>query len=160
MEFRTQLSQKDYVAASLVILYRRPFVFIVTFLLLITLGVNTSLLLMGYRMTPDTVALPVVFLFVMPFSTYLTARRNFRTNKAAGDPLVYTFEGSKMKVVGTGVQSEKNVSELRKVFKTGKWLFIMHSSKAVNPVLLEQISEDQLPELKQILDANNVRNNL
>jgi hypothetical protein len=156
----TQLSQKDYIQASLIILYRKPLVFIVSFLLLILLGVNMTMMMLGYRITADAIALPIVLLFVTPFSTFISSRRSYKANKTAGERLNYEFKGNTLTVSANGASSQAKISDFQKAFKSSKWIFLVNSAKNVNPIPRRDITEQQLAEIKSILTKNGVRSNL
>lgn len=160
IRFSSQLSQNDYVRASLIVLYRKPLVSIVSFLLGVLLIVNVGLLVAGYKITPDLIALPVVLLFITPFSTYLTARRTFRANITAGAQLEYTFDDKQLTVSAGNSYNRAEISGLKKVFKTSGWLFLVNASGNVSPIPARDVTDEQLAELKAILNANGVRNNL
>lgn len=61
---------------------------------------------------------------------------------------------------GESFNSQLSWDKIYKVTKTKNWLLIWQNRQIANPIPIEDIGEEQISDLKKILDRHNVKNNM
>ena len=160
MLLKSRLTEQEYINASFVLLYSKPFIKIVTgmiFLLLVVIIV-TAVALPEASFSQGI--FPVVMLIVIPLMTYLTAKRSYASNKIISESVEYNFENDFLSIKGESFNAQLSWEKMFKITKTKNWVFIWQNKQVANPISRRLISDAEISFLKEILDRHKVKNDL
>jgi hypothetical protein len=105
-----------------------------------------------------------VILFTMliyvPLVTYVSAVRNFTANSRVSETIEYHFDNEYLSIKGESFNSQLSWDKTYKVTQTKNWILIWQNKQVGNLIPKGDITEEQIGELKEILDNHKVKNNL
>ena len=152
--------RQEFINASLVQLYSKTSTKVIT-------GLFALFLLFATVAIPATrsnfffmVVYPILILALNPLGVYMTAKRSFNNIKTNGETIEYHFEDNGLLTKGETFSMESTWDTIYKITQTKNWIFIWRNRQVANPIPKTAVSEDELKELKIILDRNHVSNNL
>jgi hypothetical protein len=158
---KTRLSEKDFINANMVLLYKKPMVRIFTAIAIIFLLFALFTLITNPQYASISVLLaPVIIGGITPLMTFINAKRMYRVNTRTREQIDYEFQNDLFVIRGESFNAQLTWNKIYKVTATKKWLFIWQNSQAANPILKKDIWEGEIMKLKEILAANGVKNNL
>ncbi|MGN6604848.1 MAG: YcxB family protein [Ginsengibacter sp.] len=105
-------------------------------------------------------AFPSFFVVILPVLLFFTAKKNYASNKRIHEEMEYNFENNFLAIKGESFNSQISWDKIYKVSKTKRWLFIWQTGYVANAIPKSDLSKAALVELKQILTAQVVKNNL
>jgi len=157
----TKLSEKEFINANMVLLYKKRGAWIN-----IVIG---GLLLIYFLFTwfesertyfdPTLIIAPVILIGLLPLLTYFRAKKLFG-NSRAGEKIIYEFRDNQFVITGESFNSQLSWDKIYKVTGTKNWIFVWHNSQQANPIPKKDIWEGEILKLREILDTNKVKNNL
>ena len=160
---RTKLTEKQFTNASMVVLSKKPVAWLFPIIGFFLIVINMSSPSNAGSLT--TYIVPVAYLIIfggmLPLVTYFKARTMYRAaNSRAKENIEYEFQDTHFIIRGESFNANFSWDKVQKVTETKNWLFIWFNSQAANPIPKEAIWEGELMKLKEILNANKVKNNL
>ena len=160
MIIKTKLTEKEYLNASLLIVWSRMTVkvFSIVFLFIILSNIFSPLF-QGSPLLPVLIP-PIIIFGVIYFLFRFSLKRAYKNNNRVNESIEYDFNELSFKIKGESFTSELSWNKMYKVTKTKKWLLLWHNAQSANAILLNKISTEQLNYLKNILQKQNVKNNL
>lgn len=161
MIIKTQLTEKDFINANFVMLYNKTSTKVIT-------GIGTLFLLLfiifsmydGKHSSISQFLTPAIILLGLPAMTYFAAKKNYATNHRISENIEYIFEEDHLQIKGSSFTTQLTWDKLYKVTETKNWIFIWHTAQTANPIAKKDIWEEQVAELKVLLDIHNVKNKL
>ncbi|MFP5042171.1 hypothetical protein [Parasediminibacterium sp. JCM 36343] len=163
MIIQSKLTEKDYVKAIFALRYSQKTTFIRIGLLIVC-----AMMYLGiYILSPATEPFPwqVLFYFniafvVMLVLPYFLSKKSFRTNKMLGETTKYEFTQDYLIIKGGSFSTQVGWGNILKVKQIKNWVFIWQSIQVFNVISKTDIWEEQISELKAILNKHKVKNNL
>ncbi|HMG83111.1 MAG TPA: YcxB family protein [Ferruginibacter sp.] len=161
MIIESKLSERDFIKATFVLLYSRLFIKITTalFSFFLISGIIAAIFYPTYSTIQELFFL-LLILFVRPVLTYITAKRNYNGSGRSGELIIYTFNADYLSIKGESFNSEFSWDKIYKVSQTKNWVFIWQNKTFANAIPKHDIWEEQIDELKAILETHHVKNNL
>ena len=161
MQIKTTLTQKDYINATMVLLYKKPGTIVITVIGVLFFVLTIVLIVMDSpgSSVKDFIA-PICIMAALPVVSAITARRNYATNPRVGEQVEYVFDQDYLKVNGQSYNSQLSWDKIYKVTQSKNWIFIWHNRQMANPISKRDIWEEQQEELKRLLDLHRVKNKL
>lgn len=161
MIIKTHLSEKDFINANIRLLYNKPGTwFIIAVAIFILLSTLYSLLFEPQYSSPVQIILPFAMLVWLPLITYFSAKKNYSTNKRVNEAIEYQFDNDLLSVKGESFAAQFTWDRLYRVSGTRNWLFIWQTKNSANVIPRACITDEQIVQLKKILTANKVKNNI
>lgn len=127
-------------------------------LMLVTAIVSTFVMPIGGSSAQWIFALAT--LVVLPAITYWSSQKNFVSDKRISEVIIYRFSPGHLEIIGESFQSTSTWDKIHKVTKSWNWILIWQNEQIANAIPRRDITEGDLLELKNILNAYNVNNNL
>ena len=162
MEIKTSLSEKEYISLAFLIAYRRPGTRFITLLGILFFGL--AIYMQVEEGTRDRLnsawITPILAFIILPLTIYLSAKRQFSSNKVVREVTRYRFLPEQLEIEGESFKSSRAWSTIFKVTRTKNWLLIWHNRQMANPIQLSTIWEGDLLGLKEILAKHDIKNNL
>ena len=160
MIIKSKLTEKDFINVNFVLLYSRPIFKIITiiFCVLVLIGIPIVIVLPKTSLTQ--ILFPLIFLSLMPLMTYFTAKRNFKANKRISETIEYQFDKDYLSAKGESFNTQQTWDKIYKVTQTKNWILIWQNNQVANPIHKRDIWDGEINDLKNILQAHNVKNNL
>jgi hypothetical protein len=157
---KTKLSEKDYINASIAILFARSYTrnFLGIACVVILMNIISGIVRSGLVIA--NVLPPIIILGIFPAVFYFSIKRGYRNNKRMNESIEYNFMQNDLVVTGESFKSELSWNKVYKVAKTNKWLLIWQTRQIANAIPINNIAGDDLTKLKNILTDNQVVNNL
>lgn len=162
MIIKTQLTQKDFINGSLVLLYSKWNLKIISIIAGLMFIASLVIFAAGPQYGDPTSSM-LVSLFMalwLPGLTYFSAKKNYNTNSRASEPIEYTFEENAMTITGSSFNATLSWNKFYKVSKTKNWVLIWQTSKSANLIPRRDITDNEIGYLKKIITSNRVKNNL
>jgi YcxB-like protein len=160
MLIKTKLSERDFINASLVLLYTKTSTKVITGIFALFFAIETLTLASRHTNSFFQIIYPLLLLVFPPGTTYFAAKRAFAANKANGEAIEYDFEEAGISTKGETFNGQASWDTIYKVTQTKNWILIWRDRQVANPIPKKDISDEQAVTLKEILDKNNVKNNL
>lgn len=160
MTVNTKLTKKDFINASLTVMFSRPFVrYFLVIIFLIALINTVSGISKGAN--PLSGFLPPLIILVLYSSfVYFSVGKAYSKNIRASENMEYRFDGSNLVIKGESFKSELSWDKIPKVTQTKNWLLIWQGGQIANAIPKRDIPDGLPAELKAILAKNGVKNNL
>ncbi|ASS47426.1 MAG: hypothetical protein A3D31_16425 [Candidatus Fluviicola riflensis] len=160
MIITTQLTQQDYIRISFFLQFRKLTVLFVMLAILVWMVIY---LIMNLQSTDGKLfnLIPIsIGLLVVPMMTYLTAKRNFKAIPRIGETIEYQVKKDGITLQGESFTTDYKWNELYGVSKNKHFVLIWQTPRVANFIPRRAVSDDQLAELKRLLDKNLVGNKL
>jgi uncharacterized membrane protein (DUF485 family) len=156
----TRLTEKEFINASMVLLYKKPIVWLFSFIGIIFL--ISFLLNFVPSKTPPNYVMPVFFGVLIggmfPLTTYFKAKKEYNAhNSRIKEKIEYEFQDNQFIIRGESFNAQLSWDKIHKVTTTKKWLFIWQNSQHANAIPKKDIWKGELLKLREILDANKVK---
>jgi hypothetical protein len=161
MIIESKLSERDLVNASFVLLYSKIYTKITT--AIFSLFLFAAILVAIFRPVYSSfqeLFIPVLLLIIRPATTYYTVRRNFSSNKRSGELIAYHFGEDYLSMKGESFTIELSWDKIYKVTQSKNWVFIWQNERFANVLPKRDIWEEQIDQLKEILQKHLVKNTL
>ncbi len=160
MILTTQLTQQDYIRISFFLQFRKLTVLFVMAAILVWLVVYLVMNLQSsdgklFNLIPISIGL-----LVIPGMTYLTAKRNFKAISRIGETIEYQVKKDGITLQGESFTTDYKWNQLYRVSRNKHFVLIWQTPQVANFIPLRSISDDQLAELKRVLDRNLIANKL
>jgi hypothetical protein len=164
MRIKTRLNESDFVYITFVLLFAKPVMKIVYIIMALAF-----LLAIVSAMIPSTIAgdfsisrlvFPLFVLVFLPASTYFAAKRNYASYKRIDEVIEYDFDKNYLIIKGESFNSQMTWNKIYRVSQTKRWLLIWQSKHMVNAIHKSDLPTGVLTELRQILMAQGVKNNI
>jgi YcxB-like protein len=160
MAVTTKLTVKDYINATLIIMFRRTQVIIFASIIsIISLG-NILLSAFKSQMIITTLLPPVVTIFIFGFVFRYSLSRAYKNNPRIQETIQYTFTEDKLVMKGESFNADLTWHTIPKVTQTKNWVLIWQSKSIANAIPKKDIAAEDIHDLKKILDRQRVSNNL
>ena len=103
---------------------------------------------------------PLIILTVMPLFTYFTAKKNYAANQRISETIEYQFDKDNLLMKGESFNSQLTWDKVYKVTQTKNWILIWQNRQIANPIPKRDVWEEQIENLKKVLQEHKVKNNL
>ena len=156
----TQLTEKEFINANMVLLYqKRTTWFPLIVGILILMYAIFTLIFYPSRVDLITFGIPLIVIGVLPSSAYFRAKKIFHSSRA-NEKILYEFRENQLVITGESFSSQLTWDKIHKVTGTKNWIFVWHNSQLANPIPKKDIWEGEILKLREILDANKIKHNL
>lgn len=161
MNIKTKLTQQDFINGNFVLLYSKTSTKIITGIGIFMLLLSVTLMIL----TPENFSVtqiigPLVVIGALPLFIYLNAKKNYATNQRISESMEYTFDKDFLNIKGESFTTQLTWAKLYKVAQTKNWVFIWHNRQSANCIPKRDIWDEQIEELKVLLDGHKVKNQL
>jgi hypothetical protein len=161
MTINSSLTKAQYISASLVIRYRRITTIIYSLLGIFFAGFAIYSKIEFPEMdTTSEFIIAFIFLILPVITTYFSAVMNFNSNPRLTEPVQYIFSDDNLCIKGESFMTQFTWEKVYKVTQTKNWVFVWQNRLVANPISKQDISPDQILELRAILAMHGVKNNL
>lgn len=160
MNIKTTLTQKDFVNLNFLLLYRKTLVKIATGIFLLFLFISLISAAMGNHVKLTEYTGPILMIVVLPLVTYLSARKNYKSNERIKETITYDFQPEDLVINGESFNSRLSWGKVYKVTQTKNWLLIWQNKQMANGIPRRDVWDGELESLKNILNSHHVKNNL
>lgn len=152
MIIKTKLSFSEYIKLIYLLTYRKWWIALLTIWgVMIFIGSILSYFKIIYI---DTALLDGIFgaliTFGLPLMLYITAKRNFSSNKRIQEEIEYEFTGDRMILKGSNFSSELGLNEAFKIEEIKKWFLIYQSKQTANFIPKANLNQHELYKLREI----------
>lgn len=160
MIIETRLDFKMYLKLMYILTYRKPIMIFLTivgftmlfFSILYLIGFNTL-----YENTPYfQIIFGFVIMMYLPFSIYLSSKRNFSTHKNLQEKIIYDFNDDKIKLIGETFNSEMDWMNVYKIIELKDWFLIYHNRQVANFVPKDSFGSN-LNEFKDLVKRKGLK---
>lgn len=154
-KIETHLSQKDYIKVNFYFTYRKISIKLFTgigaFVLFISI---VNIIIDRYPSFPTgELIFGIVFVFGIPLLTYLSAKRNYKTNARISEKITYSFDPEMIKVNGESFNSEMTWNKMFKVTESKDWMLLWQNRQVANIIPKRDLNIEQLNELRSIISS-------
>ncbi|HTB52414.1 MAG TPA: YcxB family protein [Ferruginibacter sp.] len=161
MVIESKLSERDFINATFVLLYSKRYIKITIAVFVLIFLVNIA----GLIFNPVSSSYWQLFvlvgvLFVRPIIIYINVKRSFASNKRSGELVIYTFGNDYLSIKGESFSTELSWDKIYKVTQSKNWVFIWQNKGFANILSKQDIWEEQIDQLKVILQHHKVKNTL
>ena len=161
MIIESKLDFKKYLKLMYGLTYRKPWTIIISIIGLVML-IGSILYFVGYPIPIDstpivqfTIGLLVIFI---PFSIYLSSRKNFSSAGRLKEKMTYEFTSDKIIITGETFKTEMTWTKLYKIQVLKNWILIYQSKTTANIIHKDSFG-DKLIEFKKLVIENNIKRN-
>ena len=160
MTVNTKLTKKDFINASLTVMFSRPFLrYFLVIIFLIALINTVAGISKGAN--PLSGFLPPLIILVLYSSfVYFSVGKAYLKNIRASENMEYSFDENNLTIKGESFKSELSWDKIPKVTQTKNWLLIWQGGQIANAIPKRDIPDGLPAELKTILAKKGVKNNL
>ena len=158
-----QLSEKQFINASMILLAKKPITWILPlisllFLMLVLPKENQR---SNSSAAPFFVTAAILYSIFLPVFTLYRAKKlyNQRSSRTR-EKVSYEIQDNLISIRGETFLYESNWINIYKVTATKNWIFIWTNSLSPSPVPKSAIWEGELMRLREILDANKIPHNI
>lgn len=160
MTVHTKLTKKDYINASLTVMFSRPFVrYFLVIIFLIAL-INTVSGISNGANPLSGILPPLIILILYSSFVYFSVGKAYTSNARASESMEYSFEEGNLIIKGESFKSELSWDKVLKVTQTKNWLLVWQNRQIANAIPKRDIPAGLPAGLKAILAKNGVKNNL
>ena len=160
MTIKTKLSQKEYINASLTVIMARPvvriFLVMFGFVILVNIAINFTKQGASILTVVPMIIVPIIFCVVF----YFKLKTAYSNNSRISETITYGFDKTNFNMAGESFKAELSWKKIYKVTLTKKWVLIWQNKQIANAIPKIDLPGSDLDELKDILTANGVKNNL
>lgn len=161
MTIRSQLSEKEFIQVSLVMMYSKSATRTIALVAFIFLFVGVSVFLADSRNDhPLSILIPLAMLTALPLSVYLSARKAYKTVHQLRETVMYSIDNNQLAVTGETYSATYRWDDIYKVSQSKNWILIWQDKQRALPIAAKDLWGGQVAELKEILDNKGVKNNL
>ncbi len=160
MKIKRKLTKKDYINACVVLLYTKPAVRVITALFSLAFPAALLVAIFIPKASFATAILPLVMIVYYPVITYFAAMRNYSTNLRISELIEYDFERDYLVAKGESFNYQYTWNKVYKVVETNNWIFIFQNKQNADCIPKRNFTGTELNQLRMILQAHAVRNNL
>ncbi len=162
MQFKTRITQKDYVSLMFVLTYKKgwlKFITLVGILMLLIsfayfIGQASKIVDADYTPWPN-ILMGTLFVFGTPLFTYLSAKRNYKSIQRLHEETEYEFTEEAMILSGNSFNSELKWNGTYKIEELKKWFLIYQSRQSVIPISKKDLTPGQIKELRHLFKSLN-----
>lgn len=160
MLIKSKLTKQDFVKLNFYLLYGKISMKLFTIMTVLLFLITITISLFSKNDFSLTIVLFIAFLLFMPLMTYIGAVINFNPNNRASETIEYHFTNEYLSIKGESFNSQLSWEKINKVTQSKNWILIWQNKLVGNPIVKRNISQEQIKELKEILDNVKVKNNL
>jgi len=160
MIIKTKLTERDFINATFVLLFKRIIIKIFFAVMLLSVLLFLVSAFVFSIISVSQIIMPLIFLFLFPVLTYFSAKRSYASNKRFNETIEYNFENEYLSIKGETFNVQASWDKIYKVTQTKNWIFIWHSRQQANTIPKKDIWEGDQDKLKELLDKHKVKNNL
>lgn len=161
MDIKTQLSEKDFIKVTFLLLYKKNFAKVITAIAIFVLIVSIILRLNKLGDLSFTqIIFPIAMMIWLPLLTYFSAKKSFKSNKRVSEVIEYKFEKDFLDIKGESFSAQLSWDKIYKVSKTKSWVLIWQNSQIANVIPRRDLWEGQMMGLKEVLNNHKVKNDL
>ncbi|MFD0764427.1 YcxB family protein [Mucilaginibacter lutimaris] len=156
MVVKTHITLQQYIKLMYFLTYRKGgtiYISIIAVIMFVT-GI-LSVAGISDMQTDPTFALVfgAFVIFVLPVSVYLSAKKNFNSNKRLSETIDYEFTSDKMIVRGETFHSELGLNETFKIEELKNWFLIYQSKQTANFVSKASLNTVEISELRSLFNS-------
>ena len=162
IKIESQLEFKQYLKLQYKLYYRNTMIVIVTIIGSLQF-IFSTLYFCGIKALFDNppylqMLLGTTILFVLPFSIYTDAKKNFAQSSVLNEKLTYEFSDDNFKIVGKSFNAELNWSIILRVQILRDWV-LLYQNKTVANLIPKQAFGAQLDEFLNFIKNKRIPNN-
>lgn len=163
MTIYTKIVFKDYIKLMFLLTYRKPAMVLFTIIGLVMIVFSLGYFLDLNNMYESAPYVPgflgFVFVFFLPLSIYLGAKRNFSSNGRLNERIKYEFNEDRILITGESFTSQLNWEKTYKVAELNHWILIYQNRQVAN-VIPKESFKDQLTEFRALIKSKNIKQKL
>ncbi len=153
---KSQLDFVSYRNAMFHLFYRKPIMLIISIL-----GVVMLVLSLAYAITVFNkighfpyipLMLGLIFVFLMPYSVYSQAKKNYAAKPRIKEYLVYTFDDDKISVTGETFSGKIPWSKIVSVQELKNCILLYQSSNTADIISRRAFSHEQLSAFRELIN--------
>ncbi|MDA3616345.1 YcxB family protein [Polluticaenibacter yanchengensis] len=160
MIIKSKLTERDFINANFVLLYSKTATKIFTAIISIFLIIS----ILTFFLIPNNSYIQVIPIAVMfsalPLLTYFTSKKNYSDNQRLSETIEYQFDKDNLLMQGESFNAQLTWDKVYKVTQTKNWILIWQNRQFANPIPKRDIPEEQIKNLKIILNQYRIKNNL
>ena len=161
MTVKSQLSEKEFIQVSLLLMYSKSATRTISIVAFVFLMVAVSgFIANAHKANPLSLLVPLAMLTALPLSIYFSARKAYRNIHQLREVVIYSIDKNGLVVKGETYSVTYQWSEIYKVSQTKNWILIWQDKQRALPIAAKDVWGGQVAELKDILDDNGVKNDL
>ena len=162
MTIQAKISFKEYLSLMYKLTYRKLPTILLTvlggfFLLLVMVYVVFFIFSEHRDFSRDILSIAfigLIFLLLTPWSVYRQSKKGYDSNAGIKELLTYDIEVEVIHISGESFKSEMNWDKIWKIKELRDWILIYHSSQTFNPIPKRTLTDEQLANFWQIVDAH------
>ena len=161
MTIKSQLSEKEFIQVSLLMMYNKSATRTVGIIAIVFLFIAVSGFIAAPRnANPLSILVPLAMLTALPLSIYFSAKKAYKNVPQLRETVIYSIDKNGLIVKGETYSVTYEWNEIYKVSQTKNWILIWQDKQRALPISAKDLWGGQVAELKDILDSNSVKNNL
>ena len=151
MTVTTKVDFKDYLKLAYILTYRKPTMIWISFVGLVMLFFAISYFLNVWKIGDPPyfqLAMGIVFVFLLPFSVYWQAKKNFTSTTRIGEEIKYEFLEDTMKTTGETFTSELTWNKVFKVEEMKDCFLVYHNNLVFNIIPKKYFADDEIKNFR------------
>lgn len=162
MRVSFKLTQNEFIRVSFFLLFGR--VVYLGYFVILSLSTLAYIFLPNPTISKEEIFLgipvPILILTCVPFFLYFIFKKTYKADKQRSKLIEYHFEQHFYEIKGESFSSQLKWDTVLKVEEKKNWILIYVAKKSAHPIPKKYLSQEQIIELKNILNSNSVKNNL
>ncbi len=161
MTVKSQLSEKEFIQVSLLMMYSKPATRSIAIIAFVFLCIAVSgFIAAPQNANPLSILVPLAMLTALPLSILFSAKKAYKNIKQLQETVIYSMDKNELIVKGETYSVTYEWSGIYKVSQTKNWILIWQDKQRALPISTKDLWGGQVAELKEILDSHGVKNNL
>lgn len=154
----TKIELKDYISLIYRLTYRRPFILIMSIsgcIVMLSSIMSIIALYSGilseHEFRYSELIYGLVLTVGIPFLTYLSARKGFKSNERLHEQITYEFTEESVKVTGESFSSEFTWAKTNRVKELKEWILIYQNKIIAHIIPKKSFSPEELNTFKALV---------
>ena len=160
MIIQTEFTQHDFINANIAILYSKLTTKVINYLSIFLFIMFLIAIIASPNQSYISLIIPIGMFTFSPLSVYFGSKRNFATDKMNRQLIEYHMTMESIHIKGESFTTNLSWNNIYKVTKKWGWILIWHNNQIANAIPKKLISSQQIIDLKNMLIANKVKNNI
>ena len=160
MSIIVKLTEKEFISASIVIIFSKLF-FRFTIGLILLMEISNTVINFDIVKSNYFEALTSLSFFLIPaLIYYFLIKRSYAQTPRVSELIEYQFKQEMLHIKGESFVTQLSWVKIPKVKLTKNWLLIFQNQQTANAIPRNKLTEATIEQLKIILKNNQVKNNL
>ena len=156
---KSKLTQKEFVRASYIgMVSRTPLksILLLFFYIFLAGGLYATF---DSRIS-SMIIFVVFYLIILLILSYKNIIKRYKDGRRLDEPVEYRLTQEYLIIKGETFYTEMTWNKIDEVIKNKEWIFIWQNRRCSIPILAKDISNEEIKNLKLVLDNHHVKNNL